>query len=79
MKITERLRPAARLFLDSAPVIYFVERHPRYATLTDIVFDRIDNGALKGVASPITLAESLVLPYRPGKAEAIRAFNDLIA
>jgi hypothetical protein len=30
MKITERLQGVARLFLDTAPVVYYVEKNPHY-------------------------------------------------
>jgi predicted nucleic acid-binding protein len=78
MKISDRLRPVTRLFLDTAPVIYFVEKHPRYLDMTETVFDRLDSNSLAGVTSPVTLAESLVVPYRLGRNEAAQTFTDLI-
>ncbi len=30
MKISERLQGVARLFLDTAPIVYYVEKNPRY-------------------------------------------------
>ncbi|MGA1844796.1 MAG: type II toxin-antitoxin system VapC family toxin [bacterium] len=53
-----------RLFLDTAPLIYFVEKHPTYAKHLRPVFDRIDKGKLSAFTSPITLAECLVQPCR---------------
>jgi len=50
-----------RLFLDTAPLIYYVEKHPAYAKYLRPVFDRIDKGLLNAFTSPITLA-SLRLP-----------------
>ncbi len=35
------LARATRIFVDTAPVIYFVEQHPRYLPLVEPVFDRI--------------------------------------
>jgi predicted nucleic acid-binding protein len=78
VKIADALQGISRLFLDTAPVIYFVERHPRYAALADEIFDRIDAGTLPAVTSPITLAECLVLPCRNGQVDVQQDFSDLI-
>jgi hypothetical protein len=78
MKIAERLQTVTRVFLDTAPVIYYVEANPRYRPIVEVIFDRLDNGALTAVTSPVTLAECLVFPYRLGKSEAVQGFTDLI-
>jgi predicted nucleic acid-binding protein len=77
-RMAERLRSVARLFLDTAPVIYYVEGNPQYLPLVETVFDRLDDGALAGVTSPITLAECLVLPYRVDQPEVRRAFVEVL-
>lgn len=68
----------SRIFLDSAPVIYFVESHPVYLSLLQPVFSRIEAGEIVAVTSPITLAECLVLPMRLGRTDAIEAFVDML-
>ncbi len=78
MKMSERLRTVTRIFLDTAPVIYFVEKNPRYVDVARVVFDLIDSGALKAVTSPVTLAECLILPYRTRQAEVAEAFTELL-
>lgn len=72
------LATAARLFVDTAPVIYFVEQHPRYFPLVEPIFGRIDAGALRLIASPITLAECLILPLRSGQSEIVQIFTTLL-
>lgn len=78
MKIEDALQGVARLFLDTAPVIYFVERHPTYFARAETIFDQIDADALEAVTSPITLAECLVIPYRTGALQLQQDFMDLI-
>ena len=78
MTIADSLQGVSRLFLDSAPVIYFVERNPQYFDLARAVFERINTGTLIGVASPVTLAECLVRPYSLGQIEFQRYFIDLL-
>ena len=58
-----------RIFLDTAPLVYFIEKNERYLAAVRLVFERIDQGLLSAVTSPITLAECLVLPYRKDRAE----------
>ena len=78
MKVNAALQGVARLFLDTAPVIYYVERNPSYTALVDDIFDRIDAGSLAAVTSPITLAECLVMPIRQGLAQVQQDFADVI-
>jgi hypothetical protein len=54
-KLDAALAAVARLACDTAPIIYFVEAHPRYDPLVINVFQRIANGAITGVTSVITL------------------------
>lgn len=78
MKIADALRTVRMLFLDSAPVIYFVERHPKYVVLVDDIFARFDQGQLAAAASPVTLAECLVHPCKAGNQKAQNDFDDLL-
>ena len=78
MTIDEALEGVTHLFLDTAPVIYFVEQNPRYINLTERIFSFIDNGQVTAVTSPITLSECLVFPYRSNISELQANFFDLI-
>ncbi|GAX44346.1 PilT protein domain protein [Tolypothrix sp. NIES-4075] len=78
MSITDSLQGVNRLFLDSAPVIYAVERNPQYLPLVRVVFERIFSGLPMGIVSPITLAECLVQPYRLGQTELQQDFIELM-
>lgn len=63
MGLTEDLG-AGPVALDTAPVIYFIEEHPRYLPVVRPVFQAMDAGGLQGVTSAVTLLEVLVVPYR---------------
>jgi hypothetical protein len=56
MKISDALANVSRLFLDTAPVIYFVERNPQFVDLVDQIFERLSTD-ITAVASGITLSE----------------------
>ncbi len=60
MKLSVRLRNVQRIFLDTRPIIYFVEKNPIYLAKVQPVFTRIDSSMLTAVTSPITLSECLV-------------------
>jgi len=67
-----------RVFLDTAPLVYFVEKNEKYRDAVRLVFDRIDTGLLWAVTSPVTLAECLVLPYRNKRPELTQYFLERI-
>jgi predicted nucleic acid-binding protein len=52
--------------LDTAPIIYFVERHPTYFSVIDAFFNEAEQEKVILVTSPITLAECLYYPYKLG-------------
>jgi len=78
MKLDVALGSFKSAFIDSAVIIYFVETHPRYAKITQAIFERISNQLLQAMTSPITLAECLVVPQRNHDADMIEAFTQLI-
>lgn len=63
------------LFLDSAPVIYFVEEKEPFFSRVRPIFDQIDGGRITAISSPITLAECLFYPYKQHNEELAEAFN----
>lgn len=79
MKLAKQLDKIGVIFLDTAPVIYFVEQNPEFFSKVQVVFERLDNGNLTAVVSPITLAECLVLPYKQKKTEIAQVFTELLA
>jgi len=54
------------VFLDTAPLIYFIEKNARYLDAVRSVIALIDSHQAKGMTSTITLLEVLVLPLREG-------------
>ncbi|HOF86563.1 MAG TPA: PIN domain-containing protein [Armatimonadota bacterium] len=76
--MTDLFDGVSRLFLDSAPLIYFVERHPSYFPRLVSCFTAIAQGQFIGVTSPITLAECMVGPERLQSTYLQRAFAEAI-
>jgi predicted nucleic acid-binding protein len=77
-KLDDALAGVTRLGFNTAPVIYFVEAHPRYDALVTEVFQRVADGAFAGVTSVITLSEVLVHPLRRGDTRLEQEYRDLL-
>jgi len=52
--------------VDTAIFIYFIEEHPRYLPLVELLFKEAHAGRKELVTSVLTLLEVLVVPYRSG-------------
>ena len=57
-------RTAKLIALDTSPLLYHLEEHPRYAKPVFPVFQSIERGAQNATASSLALLEILVAPYR---------------
>jgi predicted nucleic acid-binding protein len=66
------------LAIDSAPLIYFVERHPDFGPAVRAVIERAERGDLFLVSSVLTLTEVLTLPFDKGATELARSYTDLL-
>lgn len=66
MKLTEALSGVTKLGVDTAPLIYFIEQHPRYGPMVSPVFYLISEGRIAGVTTVVTLVEVLTQPLRRG-------------
>ena len=66
------------VYLDTAPIIYYIEDVSPYADLLDPVFQQIKSGAMQAWTSTLTLAETLVVPYRKKDLVLIEKFETLL-
>lgn len=78
MNIKAKLASLHKVFLDTAPIIYYVEQNPSYFSRSEPIFEAIDQGLLSAVTSPITLAECLIFPIRMNQSPFIETFRALI-
>jgi predicted nucleic acid-binding protein len=78
MNISEALTGVHRLFVDTAPVIYYVEQNPHFHSHVDTIFEQVDAGNLRIVTSPITLSECLIFPIRSGNEQLQKDFQELL-
>jgi predicted nucleic acid-binding protein len=50
--------------IDTSPFIYYIEDHPQYASLVQIILNHLATGTSQGVTSVITMMEISVKPLR---------------
>jgi predicted nucleic acid-binding protein len=67
-----------KIFLDTAPLIYFIEEHPYYAPLLSELFISERIPFCRFVSSVITLTEVLVLPLREGKNDLAQKYEAIL-
>jgi predicted nucleic acid-binding protein len=64
--------------LDTAPLVYFMEKNPNYVDKVRPFFTALAKGDFKVVTSTVTLLEVLVKPLREGKTELAQTFRDIL-
>lgn len=67
-----------RVCIDTAPVIYFIEKHPKYIDQLHPFFAEIDNGNIEAITSTITLLEVLVLPLRTNNKKLAEKYREIL-
>ncbi len=78
MKIEPALAGATSVFLDTAPIIYYLENNPRYHDVMEAFFRFRTTQGILLVTSPITLSECLVHPVRLGLDLLEKDYHNLI-
>jgi len=66
------------LFLDTAPLIYFIEKNRRYHDIIKPVISQIDAFETEGLSSTITLLEVLVRPLRDGNKKLANKYKAIL-
>ena len=66
------------VFLDTAPLIYFIEGHSIHQTKLAKIFHLADKSELSFCTSPITLLEVLVKPLREGKTAIADQYREIL-
>lgn len=78
MKIQDALKGISKLALDTAPIIYFVEKHPDYLSKVRYIFQHIDMGQIMACSATITLTEVLNLPIQQNANQLIKDYEDIL-
>lgn len=77
MELSKLLRGKI-IFLDTAPLIYFIEKNVSYIDVVKPVIALIDSQQARGMTSTITLLEVLVLPLREGNKKLAGQYKTIL-
>jgi predicted nucleic acid-binding protein len=68
----------ALLLIDSAPVIYFLEAHPKFGPRFKPLFEAHETGRLRFAVTTITIAEVLTGPLQAGDDALARRYRAIL-
>ncbi|MBS0394087.1 MAG: PIN domain-containing protein [Proteobacteria bacterium] len=68
----------ALLLLDTAPIIYWLESHPRLAPRFEPLFDRHAAGEFRFAVTTVTIAEVLAGPLQAGDEALARRYRAVL-
>jgi len=66
------------VFFDGAPLIYYIEQHPRFLRVAQELLEGLDGGTARGVTSVLTLVEVLTKPFRDGREDIAREYREVV-
>lgn len=78
MTLSEELNRIRSIFIDTAPIIYYIEAHPQFGPLVKEVVNASQSGNLNLYSSVITLVEVLPKPIERGDEKLARKFAEFL-
>ena len=75
MIFSEALKKIKTIFLDTAPVIYFIEAHHQFGPPVRQVIELMNENRIQAVTSVLTLSEVLPKPVETGNDELAEKFK----
>ncbi len=78
MKIESAFQNIQRIYIDTPPLIYLVERNPDYFARMLGIADTIERARLQAITSVVALTEILVQPLRLGNTDRAQEYHDIL-
>lgn len=78
MKIGAALTGIQRLYIETAPLIYYVEENPVYVAKMDAAIKAVENTPITAISSVITLTEVLNQPIKAGDKKLEQEYRDIL-
>lgn len=78
MPLAAALANVAALGLDTAPFIYFIERHPVYLDRMRAIFRRVQAGTVMAYTSTMTITEILTKPYQRQDTALANRYQEML-
>jgi len=78
VKIGDALVKVQHLYIETAPLIYFVEANPDYVDRMDAVFAAVIKQSIDVTTSVITLTEVLSHPMKQGDTKLVQEYQNIL-
>jgi predicted nucleic acid-binding protein len=78
MTFDETLAQYHSVFIDTAPIIYYIEAHPQFGPLAKRLIETFQSGTLQAYSSAITLVEVLPKPVEIGNTALADQFTTFL-
>lgn len=78
MTLSEELARINSIFIDTAPIIYFIEAHSEFGPLAKEVVNTFQTDNLSAYSSVMTLTEVLPKPIESGDEKLARKFSEFL-
>jgi predicted nucleic acid-binding protein len=78
MTLSEELEQINTIFIDTAPIIYYIEANPQFGMLVKEVIDSFQSNNLSAFSSVITLTEVLSKPIETGDEKLAEKFAEFL-
>lgn len=74
----EAVRSASVIYLDSPPLIYYIQEHRTFSKVVRPIIEAIARGEKEGVSSYLTLLELLIMPLMKGREDLAAQYRHLL-
>ena len=78
MNLSEQIGRMNSVFIDTAPIIYYIEAHPQFGPLVKDVVRSIQTGKITAFSSVVTLTEVLPKPVEAGDEKLADRFLEFL-
>jgi hypothetical protein len=78
MNISAVLRSIERLYIETAPLIYYVEANSVYVARMDAIIEAVERNSIAAMSSVITLTEVLSQPIKLGNTRIELEYRNVL-
>lgn len=78
MTLTEEIKKIKSIFIDTAPIIYYIEAHTEFGPLMKEIVNMFQQEKLNAFTSVLTLTEVLPKPIQLGKDHLAKEFTNFL-
>lgn len=64
--------------IDTAPFIYYIEKHSKYSAILSSFYEAIDTGKINAITTTVTLLEVLVRPFKINEESLAKKYRDIL-